>query len=162
MTPSSSTRISSSSSVGIVVTIGVERYHRKPDFFSKNFDGFLIFLQVELATVWRACGLAVPGWRSAVAPTAKSAAITRSPVVRFSQDILGIRLFDARGDLTLPSGPKGRREESDVFTRLGLDGRNRDGVDDVVGGAAARKIVRRLVQTLQNRPDGRRARKSFS
>ena len=42
--------------------------------------------------------------------------------------------------------------------RGGLDRGDRDGVDDVVHGRAAREVVDRLVEPLQHRADGDRVR----
>ena len=124
--------------------------NRQPDFFGKNFDGVLVLFQ-GVGDGFGPCGLAL-GTGGA---DCESAAITRSPIVRLSKtDLMELRLFDA-SQIPLPCAPQL------MFTRLGLHGRNRDGVDYIVGGAAAREIVCRFVQTLQNRADGRRARQSF-
>ena len=48
-----------------------------------------------------------------------------------------------------------------LLAGLRLNGRDRDGVDDVVGLAAAREIVRGFGQPLENRPDGGRAGQPF-
>ena len=48
------------------------------------------------------------------------------------------------------------------FPRLGLDRGNRDGVDDVLGLAAAGQIVRGPIKTLQNRPNRSRAGEPLS
>ena len=112
-----------------------------------------------------------------MAANAKSAAITRSPVVRFSQSICGNRLFDAASILRMPQFPlrpllseKGcfhegrpRRKAPQlvIFSRLSLDGCDCDRVDDVARCAAAGEVVRRFVQSLENRADRRGARQTF-
>ena len=48
------------------------------------------------------------------------------------------------------------------FSRLSLNGRDGNGVNDILRFAAAGKIVGRTVQALQNRADGRRPRQTLS
>lgn len=62
-----------------------------------------------------------------MAAIAKSAAKMKAPVVRFSQNMLGNRLLDARHNLALPAQ-----------SGLRLDGGDCDGVDNVARGAASR------------------------
>ncbi len=48
-----------------------------------------------------------------------------------------------------------------MLSRLRLHGGDGDGVNDVLGLAAARKVVGGLVQALQDRADGGRAGEAF-
>src|SRR4051794_36905352 len=48
------------------------------------------------------------------------------------------------------------------LTSLGLNGRDRDGIDDVIRRAATRKIVAGAIEALKDRSDRRTARKAFS
>ena len=93
MTPSSSTRTSSSYERRVVVTIGVKGYDRETHFFGEDLDEFPDLWLVSETVVGLAGGFDGSWLEIRVAPKANSAAITRSPVVRFGQDILRNRLF---------------------------------------------------------------------
>src|SRR6185437_4919587 len=116
-------------------------------------------------------GLAGSWLEICVAARDNRAAKTSRPVVRFSQNIVGIGCLMPGAPVRCLKPPIHANEHGQTcvhlcdlwlsFPRLRLDGRDGDCVDDVAGGAAAREIVGGFVETLKNRSDGGRAGQSF-